>query len=118
MSCQISLGPNDDFEVITPSGRRVYIPVSPHALRELWQVVWNSTAEPRERASGPGPAAQREAERRAAWAKVEAENAAWNEMQEQRRAIAAEARVIAAASKRKAQRKVHGVALGDLDFTL
>lgn len=45
MTCSISLGPEDNFELTSPSGRRVYIPNSPHALQLLWQVLWNSTAE-------------------------------------------------------------------------
>jgi len=27
MTCQITLGPNDDFELILPSGRRLYVPI-------------------------------------------------------------------------------------------
>lgn len=52
MTCTISLGPNDDFELCSPSGRRVYIPNSPHALALLWQVLWNSTDERRAEAAG------------------------------------------------------------------
>lgn len=52
MTCTISLGPNNDFELCSPSGRRVYIPNSPHALQLLWQCLWNSTDEKRAQAAG------------------------------------------------------------------
>lgn len=52
MSVRVSLGPNDDLEVTSPSGRRVYIPVSPNSTKLLWQIIWNSTAEQAQQARG------------------------------------------------------------------
>lgn len=52
MSVRVSLGPNDDLEVTSPSGRRVYIPVSPNSTKLLWQIIWNSTAEQAQQAKG------------------------------------------------------------------
>lgn len=45
MTCTLALGPNDDLELITPSGRRLYIPVTEHSTQFLWQILWNATSE-------------------------------------------------------------------------
>lgn len=98
MTCTISLGPADDFILTTPEGRKVSIPVSPHGIKELWQVLWNASAE-RAPAAGLSLARQRDNERRAAWDKVEADNAAWN----QAKAAEAEARRLRRLEAREAK---------------
>jgi hypothetical protein len=119
MSCRISLGPNDDLELITPTGRRVYIPLSPYATKEIWQVLWNASAE-----HGPRsircPGRDRDDARKAAWDKVEKENAAWNEAAEMERLAKAERgreRREAARAAKKASSK-YGINLKELDFSL
>jgi len=118
VSCQISLGPNDDLELITPSGRRVYIPISPFATKEIWQVLWNASAERGPRPSGPGPAAKLREEQRREWQRIEDENAAWNEakaLEREARAEKAKERRSAEAVAKKVSNK-YNINLEELDF--
>lgn len=43
MSCTISLGPDNDLELITPSGRRLYVPIGPHSTKWLFDILWNAS---------------------------------------------------------------------------
>lgn len=45
MTCQISLGPDNDLELITPHGRRVYIPIGPHSTKMLFDVLWHASSK-------------------------------------------------------------------------
>jgi hypothetical protein len=42
MTCQISLGPDNDLELITPAGRRLYVPIGPHSTKWLFDILWNA----------------------------------------------------------------------------
>lgn len=119
MSCRISLGPNDDLELITPTGRRVYIPLSPYATKEIWQVLWNASGE-----HGPRnircPGRERDDARKAQWERIERENAEWNKAAEMEREAKAE-RTKERREKQRAERKVsnkYGINLKELDFSL
>lgn len=45
MTCTISLGPDGQLSLRTPSGRELLIPVGPHSTQLLWQTLWNASAE-------------------------------------------------------------------------
>ncbi len=47
MTCTLSLGPDGNLSLRTPSGRELLVPVGPHSTQMLWQILWNSSAEKR-----------------------------------------------------------------------
>jgi len=48
MTCTLSLGPDNNLLLRTPSGREILVPVSQHSTEMLWQILWNSGQERRQ----------------------------------------------------------------------
>lgn len=116
MTCTISLGPDNNLELRTPSGRSILIPVSPHATDMLWQVLWNATQERRQLGKFEYHTEYPSQAIIESWNKFYSDEAQkrYDEGQEERKARKEEKRLERLAA---AEAKL-GVKLADIDFDL